>query len=564
MTAPSTARTPTLWLVWNVALAGAAAWVVATTVIATLALVHPLPFQDQWAFLADYRDWRAGDYGLGRLWAQHNEHRIPFARLFFFADLHWFGGQNRFLAVATLATQAVHATVTIALACAAIARPRGRLAAASLVLLALGSALQINCFVWGFCIQYALAFATPTLAFAALAVARRVGGPARAAAIATAVLLAMVAAGSIASGLVVWPLLLSLAAGLGLGRRTVAALAVAGLGFVVAYLVGYHSEHSIVADALAHPRHLLLFPLCLLGNPLAKIGPPAAAALGALAAVLGTVLVTTTLRRLRRGERVGGAELALLHAMVFFGLSALAVGVGRAHDPVNRALSSRYTMIGLALWATLLALLWARVTAPGTRAARWQPLLAILSTALAAALVGQQHDAATQFEPRLTHERLATAALLTGVDDPAVFEDLLPSWAPPLVPVLQQADRSIFAGRRDEWVGEPLASHFAAAPPIAGDTSEVEALPGGDGWRVQGWLATGTSPTDRLVLGRPDGDIAGFAVTTGRDEQGRTTWAGYVRSGPSEPLAAYLVTEEGAAAPLMKVPSSRDVGAHKR
>jgi hypothetical protein len=58
----------------------------------------PVPHWDMWdGYLAFYAKALSGDWSVW--WAQHNEHRILIARLFFWMDLAWFHGTGLFLII---------------------------------------------------------------------------------------------------------------------------------------------------------------------------------------------------------------------------------------------------------------------------------------------------------------------------------------------------------------------------------------------------------------------------------------------------------------------------------
>src|ERR1700722_1296869 len=58
----------------------------------------PVLFADEWQLPMD---WAANGwhYPVTSLWAQHNEHRIPFQKLLEFIGLFWFHGDHAFLLV---------------------------------------------------------------------------------------------------------------------------------------------------------------------------------------------------------------------------------------------------------------------------------------------------------------------------------------------------------------------------------------------------------------------------------------------------------------------------------
>ena len=77
--------------------------------------VVPL-YWDQWDNQNAYLAYNANPGGWMRwLFALHNEHRITIPRLFFLADVHVFGGSNRFLVFSILAVQGLCAWLGVRL-----------------------------------------------------------------------------------------------------------------------------------------------------------------------------------------------------------------------------------------------------------------------------------------------------------------------------------------------------------------------------------------------------------------------------------------------------------------
>ncbi len=86
-----------------------------STVAFTMAVVYrlhvPLPYWDEWSTIIHFRNSAEGHYTLGDLAAQHNEHRILFPRLFFFADEMLFSLSGLLNATVTVLLQAANAAI---------------------------------------------------------------------------------------------------------------------------------------------------------------------------------------------------------------------------------------------------------------------------------------------------------------------------------------------------------------------------------------------------------------------------------------------------------------------
>ena len=64
--------------------------------LAILALISPLrvpiPFEDSWAFVEQYKAWWDGSYGWREFFAPHNNHPSAVGKTIYFIVLHWLGG----------------------------------------------------------------------------------------------------------------------------------------------------------------------------------------------------------------------------------------------------------------------------------------------------------------------------------------------------------------------------------------------------------------------------------------------------------------------------------------
>ncbi|MBC7488878.1 MAG: hypothetical protein H7240_01460, partial [Glaciimonas sp.] len=92
-------RISTLFLLSSIIFVGLA-------IIGGIRAYSPIPFWDMWdGYLGFYVKVTSGDWSAW--WAQHNEHRIVLARLFFWLDLAFFKGQGWFLIIVNYALQSM-------------------------------------------------------------------------------------------------------------------------------------------------------------------------------------------------------------------------------------------------------------------------------------------------------------------------------------------------------------------------------------------------------------------------------------------------------------------------
>ncbi|HME09569.1 MAG TPA: hypothetical protein VKG25_21100, partial [Bryobacteraceae bacterium] len=194
---------------------------------------NPVFFGDQWAIVADLQS-ANGNITAHNLWAQHNEHRIPIARLAGYADLLLLGGRNTILLVLIFFIQLVHLAILLAvLRKFGPADLRFEIPAAALCLYCLFSPLQIENLAWGFQIHFVLILCAASLAFA-FAVTQT---PSFAGLIVTA----WVAELCMSNGVLVWPVLSLVAFGVGYSRQKQIWLGAIGAASVAIYFLGYRT-----------------------------------------------------------------------------------------------------------------------------------------------------------------------------------------------------------------------------------------------------------------------------------------------------------------------------------
>lgn len=476
--------------------AAAAIFVVGTTVRQVFIDAHPLPYWDQWDFLDALERYFAGQYSLLDLWAQHNEHRILFPRLLFFADALWFGATNRFLVSVALTLQGVHAWLLYRLARATGAGPSPLLAATAAI--CLFHASQIWNFVWGFQVQFVLVYLSCTAAFFALA--RHL--ETRAIRWLLACLLAgFVAIGSMANGLFVWPFLVSLAVQLRAPARTIVTLTAVGALAVAAYLIDYQTPGPNLGPlhALRRPFALVVHLLAFFGSPAWGTGEGRAITVGTLTLV---VILVTLARRLRVWREQRPSEAVLLHVLLFVLCTGALAASGRVHLPIEDVATSRYATPVLMAWAAVAILL------VGDRMVRrrwWRTggvvlLLVVLTWSeidyrrSADSLYGTQDDGAACLQVGIADP--AALRLVHGVDARTIEKRSH---------VLRRRRLSVFGDGLQFLIGTSLSDHFLVRPGTLATASvdaveDVEGIPGA--LRFTGWTydpATGAA-ADKILL----------------------------------------------------------------
>jgi hypothetical protein len=573
-----------------------ALWTVGITLWMERIAYTALPWGDHWDH---WRTVLADGYSLDMLFAQHNEHRILTARVLFWLDEHLFGATNTFVFAAILLVQGLHALLLWRLG----ARASGQAGAASVALAGLSltmmfAAHQFSNFTWAFQVQFVLVFLLANVTFYLLL--RDRDQAARAGGLPGAWFVGAVAAAwattfTMANGLVVWPLLLALAACLRAPRGRVAVLALNAAVAWALYLWDFHTppHHGSMIDGLRQLPKSLAFTAAYVGSPVdatvtflgLAAGPVVDAWRVPLAVTAGTVGGLLALRHVVRAiidpASARGAQLALLSGLGFTLASALMTGLGRAPTfPLTEAMTSRYLTPALVFWACLAMLAWAEASAPGEEGERPRAGWRFGSTLLLLLIV---FIGAPQY-PRLDHARgfvnylnEAEAAMVANVYDKQLWGRYYyaPDTLPTVLDYFREHDLSVFRQDWTAWPGQRFASLFddRSGAECLGSFDEVSPIASArPGFRFQGWAwdvreqqgAARVVFVDEsgLVLGstsvvqtRPDVVLA-LPATVPSPEVG---WLGYAPSTSASRVDAFLIREDdrsGCKIGSIAVPSS--------
>jgi hypothetical protein len=332
--------------------------------------MHPLPLHDHWHTVLEYQRLLDGEYGLRELWGLHNEHRISFPRLLFFADYHWFLGKSTFLILAIYLIQLAHALLFCRLAWRWSNRtPVASAILISLVLTVMMSAAQRQTLNWSFEVQVPLTFLAATGAFCCLALLAHSEGESRRSMRAWAWLCgccvaATVATYSMANGLFSWPVLIAAALRWRIPFRYLAVLILVSTAVGTSFLIG-HPLFSRPDQPSLELGEVLSFTSIYLGNPLFPFGQVVSGVIGMI--VLGSILCAGAVFILRPSKNplVG----TCIQVLSFVLLTAVATGISRHGMPggLDYAFQSRYCTSTLLAWAVLILLVFhfGRFVLPG-------------------------------------------------------------------------------------------------------------------------------------------------------------------------------------------------------
>ncbi len=515
-----------------VAAVAAAAFVFASTCYFAWQGADPLPYWDAWQFVDDFDHARDGTYSLAELLRPANEHRIALPRLFFFADYLWFEGSEKALVAAGLVMLGWLATFVARLAVNGTQAPRAtRVATAGLVVTILFSGTQTACLGWSFAVQFMAQSLLPALACGL--VLRDAPRPRH---LLLAILCAVGATFSIASSLLLWPVLIGFALWVRLGRGALLALTAAGVACWWFYL---HDRVPSAAPALG----LADLAVRTVAWSLTHIGSvwQLGATAGLVAGAVGWLLLLVALAGVSRGDQPATRALAAI--AVLWSLYSLAIGYGRHDLGRDEALAGRYAPGPLLFWAALLAL-HLRLA---TRVA-WRRTLGMLACVLVGLLLYKQTKSSQRWLNIKEARVLATLSIWLGDLDRARCGAVCPHLEalPGYLAVLRTHRVSIFASPLAYVAQQPLAAHFRVAEPVPSDVAFLRFASASTETASPFTLVTGT-----LSLGADHGD-----ALAGIDRHGNICGLGSL--GWAVPRALRQQAPNGAARWFALVPKEHD------
>ena len=538
-----------------ISIATAAVAVGIVTTIVTVCIVWrlhvPLPYWDEWSTIIDFDKVASGTYSLDDLAGQHNEHRLLFPRLFFFADEALFGLSGVLNTTVSLLLQLANAAILIHAMTRLVARPAHRALLAGFVLLLLFTLAQEQNFTNGFQLQFIGVFTAAALAgmaYAAALTRLRTGRGRTVSMFALAALGCFVSTYSMANGVLAGPVLVVAAV---LSRAPwpvpvgTALLSVAlSTLFFHGYLPGGSSYGA--ADALSHAWAYPRFFTAFLGNSLA-LDLRAAQALG----VVGLLLAAGAAWRVATDPAPEPAKLVLLILVGFILATDAATTYGRIASGTGQAFESRYVTPSLLFWTALVLIWFPVVFRPGAnRLPAW--LLSGLMLLLATTALVAEATAWPALADRSTAVRRVADSLVSGLYDVGAaetYENTSPDEVAARVPFLRLHRLAAFADPVVAALGRPLSVLGPVAAPSdcgAGATARADPTLGARGVRLDGTMRHGAIhwTPNRVVVTDAAGTILGFG-SAGLPGQPSRLWSAYAVAGPGDALQAFARLHDG-------------------
>ncbi len=283
-------------------------------------------------------------YGLAELYQWHNEHRLVLPKLWFLADIVVADARQTLLLIVIAASAVLHAALL-----AVLFRRLGQPARAAALAFAIAAAamlspVQYENLLNGFQVQFVQVWLFASLAFAFIAwVPVGEGRPVAAAlGVVGAVLAGLGASYSMLNGLAVWPILavLALWRRLPVGWSAFVLLAGGATLAVEAFAFMQRPAGGTELASAAGGWTIVRFVARYLTSAIGEIGTLGQDALG----ILLVVAVTAAgLRGLFRPAQTPPARMALYAICAFVIAGAIATALGRLHIGLGVANTSRYT-----------------------------------------------------------------------------------------------------------------------------------------------------------------------------------------------------------------------------
>ncbi len=478
----------------------------------------PVPLHDMWegGLLSYFRALEDGFFW--ETFSFWNEHRIVLSKLLFWIDFQYFDARFVFLIAANVVLLLSIWLALCALGRALIAERNARLAVcAGLSALSL-SWLQRENLDSPFQSQFLLAYLVPLLAFRAMAQAMH--GRHERRWFAAALVLGAASLGTMANGILAFPLLFAMQVAHGITRKRWAWARLGLVAFCGATLTAlWFHAYSGTASAPPTARNLLAFAATFLAFPFADLtGSIGGGVAGAAVYFAGLGYVLSRCWKAR--GFLDPNVFAVLALIAYVLATAIVTAYGRANELSNAALVSRYATPSLVAWAALFLLLAATVR-DRAHAGRYfaRASLAVAIVLFPAQLTRPLGDDG----PALVHgSRWAALAFELDIPDPKatawVFHVRSSEQYEVLRDVAAQltsSHRSIFADPM--WaeaigrLGAPAAAGYRACESAVENVSPV---PGDPTYRaVRGWAVDMQAwRQPRFVYFAAEGKIVGLAL----------------------------------------------------
>ncbi|WLG32699.1 hypothetical protein PSH85_20445 [Pseudomonas simiae] len=514
--------------------------IVMTSIIGGVISFSPVPYWDMWdGYIDFYSKVLAGDYSAW--WAPHNEHRIVLSRLFFWGDIRWFGGLSYSLIVINYLLAAAGCIVFVQFLNEAF-KPLPNKSTRPFFMCVLVGWLfcwsQHENFTVGFQSQFFMAQLLPLCAF--YFIYKMSSAPEKSTQyFVIASIFGVLAAGTMANGIITMPLLLLYGLFCRIGWRKNTVLCVFAIICISFYFYKAPAkESSLLHTLLSDPLGIAHYIFVYIGNPFYYIAPFSSnelkVAVAAVAGLLFIVIVTILAYFNIRSSRKNYLHLSLLLFILYIGGTALGTAGGRLEFGVAQASSSRYTTPALMVWAALSVML---IPIVSRWAEKYRVILPVFLMLLVALILGQTRALGSKNNEHF--ERLVAAlALELNISDSNQIIHVYPrvERALQVAKVASEHNISIFGAKPIIGAKEKIGtlSNRTDGKKCLGSIDQFLPIDGEASWvTVNGWIydeASESVPRSVVILDQKN-IVVGYAITGGdRKDVAKLEGAGAAQS----------------------------------
>jgi hypothetical protein len=402
----------------------------------------PIPFWDMWnGYLDFYAKIYSGNWFAW--WAQHNEHRIVLARIFFWLDIRYFHGQGWLLIVVNYLLLSV-VTISFVLICNKVNKGKDKYLALFLVCWLFFWSQHQN-LTWGFQSQFILAQLFP---FIALWLLSKSVDSTRLTTIyfSVSVIIGFLSIGSMANGIITLPLMWLYALILRMTRLRTLVLFVLSIICICLYFYEYHAPpgHGSLTLAIRdNPIGLIRFMATYLGSPFYYVfGKSYFGKI--MSEFFGILILSGTgffIIMLSRSSRDNVLNIALLFFIIYIIGTSLGTAGGRLIFGIDQALEGRYTTPALMVWGAAFLIIM-----PYFRRLKLHTFVPYVLIFLLIFMLQEQVKALDNQRSKLTEQNVAALSLALDLEDEGQIKHILPSatWGQELAKIPRERQYSIF------------------------------------------------------------------------------------------------------------------------
>ncbi len=478
-----------------------------SSLFAIIADYSNVPFWDQWDAML-MMDPRISNVNFSTFWQQHNEHRIILGKTLFYFNNLFFNGSEIVLLLINLFLS----TIIFLVICIYLAKANRK--EKNLQIMIIGSLSPINFsllssqnLLWGFQAQFYLAILLPTLSF--ISFARYIVDKQKRNLI-LSIFLGVLSIGTMASGLMVLPVLLLLGIIFRLNKKENLII----FGLVCITFFGYFRNFSFVFETplsiyLNHPIYIFKYVVLLLGGPVYVIaGNNPYLTLWVVLIFVYVISIPIINYCLGKYKKIEVHEVASFSIFIFILLFAIQTAGGRYEFGMSSALSSRYLLFSnIFLMIGIITVLF--------QLKHISVRLSIVTMLLMFALMlPNQLSVLFSKDNRVYDRNLAGLALNLEVNDETQLKSVYP-WPERIlsnVEKLKIEGRSVFGSKKYEEQRESFGKIFSMSTnkSCSGSIETSMKIPNSDWLQINGWLYS--SVGRNIIVTNLENTIVGYGI----------------------------------------------------